>query len=389
MYPSFVTFRQAFVAPGVSGCMDADNLRRALENTDLTSYEAEAYLTLVEYGQLPAVDVSSNSSIPTSQVYETLRSLEEQGFVETIEGDRLHAEPNEPDEILGELRSRGTLLTDAADELEDRWEEPDVDEHRVGVVKRPETVYERVRDSLAEASVTAELTVTFDQLELLLPELETAAERGVFIRIHLYSEPDVREKAAALGLANSKLNIRVGTIPGPFLAIVDRHQVFFTPNTRADEDYGVLINDYILSFMVHWYFVSCQWHMWEPLFDSGSHWTEYDSLEEFMRDVVPLFDDGANVRVAVRGNYIDTREDCFVRGLLAEAFYPGRYTDRGTGLSLEDLSNYATIYLDTGDDVLSVGSWGAIYEDVEAHRISIESIDFPFEAEPDDPTAVE
>jgi sugar-specific transcriptional regulator TrmB len=363
--------------------MDADKLRQALENTDLTKYEAEAYLTLVEYGHLPAVDVSSNSSIPTSQVYETLRSLEEQGFVETIEGDRLHAEPNEPDELLGILRSRGDLLTEAADELEDQWEEPDVDEHRVGVVKRPETVYERVRDSLTEASVTAELTMTFDQLELLLPELEDAAERGVFIRIHLFAEPDVREKAAALGLANSKLNVRLGTIPGPFLAIVDRHHVFFTPNTRADEDYGVLINDYILSFMVHWYFVSCQWHMWEPLFDSGSHWTEYDSLEEFMRDVVPLFDEGIDIQVAVRGNYIDSREDCLVRGQLAEAFYPTRYSERGSNLSLEDLSNYATIFVDTGENTLSVGSWGAIYEDVEAHRISIESIEFPFEIEQD------
>lgn len=369
--------------------MDADELHRALENTGLTKYESEAYLTLVKYGQLPAVDVSSKSSIPTSQVYETLRSLEEQGFVETIEGDRLHAKPNEPDEILDLLRSRGSLLTEAADELEDQWEEPDVDEHRVGVVKRPETVYERVRDSLDKASVTAELTMTYDQLELLLPELESAAERGVFIRIHLYAEPDVREKAAALGLANSKLNIRVGTIPGPFLAIVDRHHVFFTPNTRADEDYGVLINDYILSFMVHWYFVSCQWHMWEPLFDSGSHWTEYDSLEEFMRDVIPLLDDGADIRVAVQGNYIETREECLVRGELSEAFYPTRYTDRGSDLSLEDLSNYATIYLDTGDDILSVGSWGAIYEDIEAHRISIESIDFPFEISTNESTSPE
>lgn len=357
--------------------MDADDLRRALENAGLTQYEAEAYLTLVEYGQLPAVDVSSKSSIPTSQVYDTLRSLEEQGFVETIEGDRLHAEPNSPDEILTELRTRGSLLTDAAAELEDRWEEPEVDEHRVGVVKRPETVFEHVRTKLQEASVTSELAMTFDQLELLLPELEDAADRGVFVRIHLYSEPDLREKAASLGLANSPLNIRVGTIPGPFLAIIDRHQTYFTPNTRADEDYGVLINDDILSFVTHWYFVSCQWHLWEPLFQSGSHWAEYDSLEEFMRDVVPLFDDGADVHITVRGNHIESRESCIERGRLAGAFYPNRFTSRDGTLSLEDLASYATVFLDTGEEVLAVGSWGAIYEDIEAHRIRIDSIEFP------------
>ncbi|MEF8800857.1 MAG: TrmB family transcriptional regulator sugar-binding domain-containing protein [Halolamina sp.] len=358
--------------------MDADELRRALENANLTKYEAEAYLTLIEYGQLAAVDVSSKSSIPTSQVYETLRSLEEQGFVETIERDRLHAEPREPDEILAELRTRGELLTAAADELEDRWEEPEMDEHRVGVVKRPETVYEHVRSRLEEATVSADLTMSFDQLELLLPELEAAADRDVFVRIHLYDEPDLREKATSLGLANSNLNIRVGTIPGPFIAIIDRNSMFFAPNSRADEDYGILINDNILSFITHWYFVSCQWHMWEPLFESGAHWAEYDSLEEFMRDIVPLFDEGAEVRIAVRGNYIDSREECVERGQLSGAFYPTRHTSSDAGLSLEDLSSYSTIYIDTGEEVLSVGSWGAVYEDIEAHRITITDIQFPY-----------
>ncbi|EMA70529.1 transcriptional regulator TrmB [Halorubrum aidingense JCM 13560] len=367
--------------------MDADALRRALENTELKKYEAAAYLTLIEHGELAAVDVSSKSDIPTSQVYDTLRSLEERGFVETIDGERLRAKPREPSEMLAELRSRGSLLTSAADELEERWEQPDHDEHRVGVVKRPETVYERVRAQLNEAAVTAEFTMTLEQLELLLPELEAAAERGVFVRIHLYAEPDLREKAASLGLEDTALNIRVGTIPGPFLSIIDRHWLFFTPNTRADEDYGVLINDHILSFITHWYFVSCQWHMWDPLFDGGVSWTEYDSLEEFMRDVVPLFDDGADVGVEIHGNYIRSRQDCVVRGRLTGAFYPTRFASERNHLALEDLSSYATVFIDTGEETLSVGSWGAVYEDIEAHRISIESIDFPLDAAADTETS--
>ena len=360
--------------------MDVDALRRALENTDLKQYEAAAYLTLIEHGELAAVDVSSKSDIPTSQVYDTLRSLEQQGLVETIDGERLRAKPRDPEAILDNLRSRGSLLTNAADALEDRWEEPDYDDHRVGVVKRPETVYEHTRDRLNEAKLTAEFTMSFEQLELLLPELKDAADRGLFVRIHLYAEPDLREKAAALGLDDTDLHIRVGTIPGPFLSIIDRHWLFFTPNTRADEDYGVLINDYILSFITHWYFVSCQWHMWDPLFDVDVSWTRYDSLEEFMRDTVPLFDDGAEIDVEVHGNYIQSREDCVVHGRLTGAFYPSRFGNDRKQLALEDLSSYATVYLDTGEEVLSVGSWGAVYEDVEAHRIKIESIEFPFDA---------
>ena len=120
--------------------------------------------------------------------------------------------------------------------------------------------------------------------------------------------------------------------------------------------------------------------MWDPLFDVDVSWTQYDSLEEFMRDTVPLFDDGAEIDVEVHGNYIQSREDCVVRGRLTGAFYPSRFGNDRKQLALEDLSSYATVYLDTGDEVLSVGSWGAVYEDVEAHRIKIESIEFPFDA---------
>lgn len=359
--------------------MDTDALRKALKNADLKKYEAAAYLTLIEHGELAAVDVSGKSKIPTSQVYDTLRSLEDRGLVETIDGERLRAKPRDPEVMLDELRSRGSLLTNAADALEERWEEPEYDEHRVGVVKRPETVYERTRNQLKEANLTAEFTMSFEQLELLLPELKDAADRGVFVRIHLYAEPNLQQKAAGLGIEETDLHIRVGTIPGPFLSIIDRHWLFFTPNTRADEDYGVLINDYILSFITHWYFVSCQWHMWEPLFDPDDSWTQYDSLEEFMRDTIPLFDDGAEITVEIHGNYIQSREDCLIQGQLTGAFYPSRFGSNRKHLALEDLSSYATVYLDTGEQTLSVGSWGAVYEDVEAHRIKIESIEFPLD----------
>lgn len=360
--------------------MDTGELRRALETAGLTGYEAEAYLTLVEYGQLPAVDVAKKSSIPTSQVYDTLRSLEEQGFVETIELDRLHAEPKAPDEILSELRSRSELLTDAADDLEDRWEQPDIDEHRVGVVKRQETVLERVRARLAQAEVSAELSLTFDQLEFFAAELLAAAERGVLIRALVYDEPDVRAKCEALGLDDSAVKLKVGTIPGPFVAIVDRRQTFFAPNMRADESYGILINDDILSFITHWYFESCQWHGWPPLFEPDEHWSDYASLKAFMRDVIPLYDAGADVTITVRGVDVNTRDPRTEQGRIVEFYYPSRYPHPDQHLSLENLANYSTIYLDTGEQVISVGAWGAVFEDLEAHRISIESVEFALEA---------
>lgn len=97
---------------GIQADMDRDALQEALENVDLTTYQSTAYLTLIDNGRLSAVDVAKKSSIPVSQIYKTLRALEDRGFVETIEQDKLHAEPREPIDILSHLRKRGELLNE-------------------------------------------------------------------------------------------------------------------------------------------------------------------------------------------------------------------------------------------------------------------------------------
>jgi len=54
---------------------------RALEGFGLTEYEIKAYTTLVEYGKQTAAELSRNSSVPYSKIYEVLNSLEKKGWI--------------------------------------------------------------------------------------------------------------------------------------------------------------------------------------------------------------------------------------------------------------------------------------------------------------------
>ena len=54
---------------------------RALERLGLTEYEIKAYITLLEYGEQTASEVSRKSGVPYSKIYEVLNSLEEKGWV--------------------------------------------------------------------------------------------------------------------------------------------------------------------------------------------------------------------------------------------------------------------------------------------------------------------
>jgi hypothetical protein len=95
--------------------MDADALQEALEEAGLTGYQADAYITLLAQGMAPAVEIANQSTVPVSQIYEVLRTLEQRGYIETFEQDTLHARPKEPVTVLRDLRSRGRLMDDAAD----------------------------------------------------------------------------------------------------------------------------------------------------------------------------------------------------------------------------------------------------------------------------------
>lgn len=354
--------------------MDRETLKRALNNADLTAYEAEAYLALVDYGRLPAVDVAKKSDVPTSQVYDTLRSLESKGFVDTIDQDRLHAEPSDPVDILTHLRERGELFTDAAEELEERWEQPDLKDHRVGVVKHADTVLEHVRNQIRETDVAVEVALTADQFESLRTELYAAADRGVIVHLALYYDADLSERSESWNLSRTNLEARVVKIPGPFIAVLDRSRTYFAPNSRAAESYGILINDNILSFINHWYYQTCLWYPWEPLVPHRDFPKQYISLKEFIRDVSSLHHDGANVAVTIAGIDVASGEFRTVTGTITDIYYPDVVSDESP--SLEQLSTYTVVRLDTGDEELSVGGWGAVFEDIEAQKITLEAISF-------------
>ncbi len=56
-------------------------MKESLKRLGLTSYEAQAYLTLTTTGPLDASKLAKNSKIPTGRIYSILTSLEERGLV--------------------------------------------------------------------------------------------------------------------------------------------------------------------------------------------------------------------------------------------------------------------------------------------------------------------
>jgi sugar-specific transcriptional regulator TrmB len=62
-----------------------ENTRIALREMGLNAYEIDAYIVLLEGGQMTAMEISQQATVPYSKIYEVLNSLKEKGWIKSSE----------------------------------------------------------------------------------------------------------------------------------------------------------------------------------------------------------------------------------------------------------------------------------------------------------------
>ena len=350
-----------------------------LEDAGLSQYQAEAYTSLLRLGAASATELADACSVPTARIYDVLRDLETKGYIDTFEQDSLRARARDPETVLGKLRDRADRLTDAAEEIETRWEQPEVDQHRVSVVKRFETVAERAREAIREAENEVQLAVTLQGYRRLRDACARALDNGAVVKVAVVTETD--GDVPELAFDGAVTEARHRRLPTPFVALVDRSATCFAPHHDSLNEYGVLVDDHTLTYVFHWYFLTCLWEGWESLYevDDGRFASEYVDVRRCVHDFEALLDDGGGARVRVRGVRTDDESAVELAGEVTDVEYAGGRAMDGSVSA--QLAPQVTLELRTDDDeAVTVGGWGAVIEDVEATRITIESVEWPTQA---------
>ena len=62
-----------------------EETRAALREMGLNAYEIDAYLVLLDGGQMTAMEISEQANVPYSKMYEVLNSLKEKGWIKSSE----------------------------------------------------------------------------------------------------------------------------------------------------------------------------------------------------------------------------------------------------------------------------------------------------------------
>jgi sugar-specific transcriptional regulator TrmB len=83
-----------------------ETTRNALREMGLNAYEIDAYIALLEGGQMTAMDISQEAKVPYSKVYEVLNSLKEKGWIKSSESRPFQYYPVPPLEATRSTKMR-------------------------------------------------------------------------------------------------------------------------------------------------------------------------------------------------------------------------------------------------------------------------------------------
>ncbi len=83
-----------------------ENTKGTLREMGLNAYEIDAYITLLESGQLTAMEISQEAKVPYSKIYEVLNTLKEKGWVKSSEPRPFKYSPTSPVEATTHTKRR-------------------------------------------------------------------------------------------------------------------------------------------------------------------------------------------------------------------------------------------------------------------------------------------
>ncbi|WP_226006528.1 HTH-type sugar sensing transcriptional regulator TrmB [Natrinema salinisoli] len=344
--------------------MAPDELRSTVERVgdrfNLGEYEIDAYLTVLEQGQLTASEIADRTDIPQPRVYDTVRSLSDRGLVELRESRPMKVVAIDPGEAFDDVQ---TSFEQMIEELEARYTAPARDTEAVSLVKSRSTILRYLEEVIDAAEFELALSLTPDLLTRFEAELRAAVDDGVSVDLIVTPASEAPDPSEfAYGEVATTARARRG-ITTPVVAVADgNYSVYATQDAlRDDQDrYGVIFNRSALGFLISGFFGTVLWTTAEQtLGEDGTARPYPRTYASIRRCVKDLIDEGGEFYATIDGRDVEVGGQRIVRGRVRD-------------IDFEVSEEVASLTIETEDgDAVSVGGRVAALEDVEAHEIHI------------------
>ncbi|WP_105615260.1 TrmB family transcriptional regulator [Vallitalea okinawensis] len=149
-----------------------------LLNMGFTTYEARAYITLLENGPLNGYELSKQSGIPKSNAYSCLQTMLEKGFVYKVERESTHFAPRDFKEITTILRDQ---LEDDIQFLSNNLPTYKTEASNFLTIKGEDNIFDKLKLMIRDAKDKIIIDLWKQDLITLLGELKVAKGKGIRI----------------------------------------------------------------------------------------------------------------------------------------------------------------------------------------------------------------
>ncbi|TQQ83020.1 TrmB family transcriptional regulator [Halonotius terrestris] len=346
----------------------ADDLRATLEGVgerfNLGEYEIDAYLAVLEHGELTASEIADRTDIPQPRVYDTVRSLSDRSLVELRESRPMQVVAVDPEDSFGDLQ---TSFTEMVDELAARYTAPARDTEAVSLVKSRSTIIRHITEAIESAEFELVLSLTPELLERFTDELSEQIDNGVSIELLVTPasqapDPERFDYQSVATTARAREGITT-----PVLAVADgEYSIYATQDAlRDDRDrYGVIFSRSALGFLVAGFFGTVLWTTAETLSTTTEERPfprRYASIRRAVKDIREL---GGEFYATVEGRETDTGEPVVIEGRVAD-------------VEFREDEQVASLIVETDSGQVTVGGLVAAYEAVEGQAIHIGRVSPP------------
>ena len=158
-----------------------------LADMGLSKYEAKAYITLLQKSNISAYEVSKNSTVPQSKIYETVKKLVDKGLIVAQGSDPVKYSPLPVDEFLERYKSNmEKSISYLKDNLKGLNTQPRID--YMWHFNDKAQIINKARKMLKNANKKVSLEIWDEQMKSLKPLLKEIENNGVKVKIVLYGD---------------------------------------------------------------------------------------------------------------------------------------------------------------------------------------------------------
>lgn len=171
--------------------MNINSIIERIKSLGFTTYEAKAYVALLQTNPVTRYELSRNSGVPRSAIYDIIRKLEGIGAVNAMSSDPVKYVPLPPQQLFELLeRQFKDRLSEAYHSLSNLNSEPDAG--YLWNILGYKNMLHKASEMITKAHSTIFISLWERECQLLKKDLEAAVQRGVQIIAFSFTSLDIR-----------------------------------------------------------------------------------------------------------------------------------------------------------------------------------------------------